>query len=154
MFCAASPTGQRFATSLIDKLANGAEELAQRGEIERARWLRMLALRCEMSAETRELESAGSPRTWRSRCSRLGIRKKPGNSPALGEEGCPAGTESRRLGRGSRGRGPLPASDRQPGARCRHRRFCNFAAPAVLEELAQARHPLILPAVLAAAQET
>jgi hypothetical protein len=154
VFCAASPTGQRFATSLIDKLANGAEELARRGEVERARWLRMLALRCEMSAE------------------RLGARKRRVTQGLAVDVFPPRDMEEGRqlAALGEEGIARLAptdgSSDEEAAAAVRCLRligsqaadaaidaYRDFTAPAVFEELAQVRHPLTLPAVLAAAQD-
>jgi Leucine-rich repeat (LRR) protein len=154
VFCAASPTGQRFATSLIEKLANGAQELAQRGESERARWLRMLALRCEMSAE------------------RLGARKRRVTQDLAVDVFPPRDMEEARqlAALGEEGIARLApragASDEEAAAAVRCLRligseaadaaidaYHDFTAPAVLEELVQVRHPLTLPAVLAAAQD-
>ena len=154
VFCAGSPTGQRFATSLIDKLANGAEDLAQRGEVERARWLRMLALRCEMSAERLRARQRKvikdlavdvfPPRDIHEarQLSALGEEAISRLAPIVGgpdEEAAAAVRCLRLIG--------SQAADAAIDA------YRDCTAPAILEELAQARHPLTLPAVRDAAQD-
>ena len=52
VFCAASPSGQSFAADLMRRLVDEAEALADKHETERARRLRILAVRCETVAGT------------------------------------------------------------------------------------------------------
>ena len=121
VFCAASPTGAAFAKPMMQQLLHQAESLPA----EQARLLRILAVRCEAAASTDFPPEARQPII-----AMAPVLFPPRNMDearqlaALGEEAIPRlAPTSRRLGRGSRGRGPLPASDRQPGGGCRHRRL-------------------------------
>ena len=151
VFCAASPTGAAFARPMMQQLLQQAEKLPP----EQARLLRILAVRCEAAASTDFPPEARQPIL-----ALAPVLFPPRNMDearqlaALGEEAIPrlAPTEG--------------ASDEEAAAAVRCLRligsqaadaaidaYCNSAAPAVLEELAQARHPLLLPAVLDAAQD-
>jgi NACHT domain/Leucine Rich repeats (2 copies) len=151
VFCAASPTGAAFAKPMMEQLLQQADRLPT----EQARLLRILAVRCEAAASTdfppeaRQPIIAMAPVLFPPR-----TMDEARQLAALGEEGIPR--LAPRAG----------ASDEEAAAAVRCLRligsqaadaaidaYRDFTAPAVLEELAQVRHPLTLPSVLDAAQD-
>ena len=150
VFCASSPTGAAFAKSMMQQLLQQAEILPA----EQARSLRILAVRCEAAASTDFPPEARQPiiamalalfppRTMDEarQLAALGDEAIPGLAPTDGasdEEAAAAVRCLRLIGN--------QAADAAIDA------YCDFTAPAVLEELAQVRHPLTLRAVLAEVQ--
>jgi hypothetical protein len=151
VFCAASPTGAAFAKPMMQELLHQAEKLPA----EQARQLRILAVRCEAAASTDFPPEARQPII-----AMAPVLFPPRNMDearqlaALGDEAIPRLAPKQ------------GASDEEAAAAVRCLRligseaadaaidaYREFSAPAVLEELAQVRHPLALPAVLAAAQD-
>ena len=151
-FAAAAPGHREYARILIERLLSTADKT--KDEDERRR-LHILALRSEALAPN-------LPEDLRARVGQLAGRLFPPKSV----------DEAQRLA--VLGNMALPhlarrpnMSDEQVAASVRCLRligsqaadavieaYCGFTAPAALEELAQVRHPLRLPAVLAAAQNS
>jgi hypothetical protein len=150
VFCAASPTGAPFAKSMMHQLLQQADGMPA----EQARRLRILAVRCEAVASTdfppeaRQAISSMAPVLFPPRTmdearqlAALGNEAISRLGPIEGasEEEAPAAVRCLRL----------IGSQAADAAIDDYR---NSTMPAVLEELAEVRPPLTLPAVLAAAR--